>query len=85
MHPRRDFLKTAGAVPLATVLASPMLAKAAASTLNELSLKLDDGTPIKATVAYPDADQAPVVLLIHEWWGLNDQIKSVAAEFAKMG
>ena len=28
---------------------------------------------------------APVVLLIHEWWGLNDQIKAVAVEFADQG
>ena len=28
---------------------------------------------------------APAVLLIHEWWGLNDQIKSMAAEFAREG
>jgi len=84
MHARRDILKSAAAVPLATVLSTPMLAKAAASSLDEVTLKLDDGSPVKASVAYPDADQAPVVLLIHEWWGLNDQIKSVAAELAKM-
>ena len=24
-------------------------------------------------------------MLIHEWWGLNDQIKAVAADFAKQG
>ena len=67
MHARRDILKTAAAVPLATVLSNPMLAKAAAATLSEVSLKLDDGTPVSATVAYPDAETAPTVLLIHEW------------------
>ncbi|WP_169567693.1 dienelactone hydrolase family protein [Sneathiella limimaris] len=85
MHARRDILKTAAAVPLATVLSSPMLAKAAAATLSEVTLKLDDGTPVSATVAYPEVEVAPTVLLIHEWWGLNDQIKSVAAELGKMG
>ncbi len=26
----------------------------------------------------------PAVIMIHEWWGLNDQIKAVAAELAEM-
>ncbi len=25
------------------------------------------------------------MILIHEWWGLNDQIKAVAADFANAG
>ena len=25
------------------------------------------------------------MLLIHEWWGLNDEIKTMAVEFAKEG
>ncbi len=33
----------------------------------------------------PAATPAPAIVLIHEWWGLNDQIKSVAAEFAAQG
>lgn len=28
---------------------------------------------------------APAVPLVHEWWGLNDQIKSVAAALARKG
>ena len=31
----------------------------------------------------PKADKAPALVLIHEWWGLNDQIKAVAARFAR--
>lgn len=27
----------------------------------------------------------PALLLIHEWWGLNDNIKQLAQEFAKNG
>ena len=36
-------------------------------------------------IAMPASLPAPTVVLIHEWWGLNDQIKAVAAEFAKLG
>ncbi|EKE29109.1 MAG: hypothetical protein ACD_2C00228G0007 [uncultured bacterium (gcode 4)] len=27
----------------------------------------------------------PALILIHEWWGLNDNIKSLASDFAKQG
>ncbi len=85
MYARRDILKTIGALPLSAILADPVLAKAAASTLNTVSLKLENGKTISASLALPQQLPAPTVLLIHEWWGLNDQIKSVAAEYAKLG
>ena len=33
----------------------------------------------------PAETPAPAVLLVHEWWGLNDQIKTMAAELARQG
>jgi len=30
-------------------------------------------------------DNSPGLILIHEWWGLNDQIKATAKRFAKLG
>ncbi len=85
MFARRDILKTIGALPLSAILADPDLARAAASTTSTVSLKLDNGTEVSASLALPDTGPAPSVILIHEWWGLNDQIKSVAVEFAKLG
>lgn len=82
---RRLFLKGAASLPLATVLAFPELAGAAADSLSTVSTTLSGGKQVSAALALPDADRAPAVLLIHEWWGLNDQIKSVAAELAKLG
>lgn len=82
---RRLFLKGLVCLPLASVLAYPELARAAASKLETVSLQLANGNTVSAALALPAADKAPVVMLIHEWWGLNDQIKSVAAEFANMG
>lgn len=32
-----------------------------------------------------DAENAPALILIHEWWGLNDDIRAKAREFAKDG
>lgn len=85
MYARRDVLKALSAVPLSTILATPELAKAAASTLTPVELKLSDGSPVAGSLALPESKPASSILLIHEWWGLNDQIRSVAAEFAKEG
>jgi carboxymethylenebutenolidase len=88
--PRRHVLTALAATPLAglslaTVLADPRLARAAASGLEEVSLTTASGRTVKAALAVPAATPAPAILLVHEWWGLNDQIKSVAAELAKDG
>ncbi len=82
---RRLFLLGMAALPLATVLAFPELAKAAADTLTDVSFDLQNGTSVSGSLALPEAEKAPVVILVHEWWGLNDQIKAVAAELAGMG
>ena len=78
-----------GGLGLAAVLADPRLARAAAAGLEDVSLTLADGTTVGAALAMPDGAGAeapvPAMVLIHEWWGLNDQIKAVAADFAKQG
>lgn len=82
---RRLFLKGLATLPLASVLAYPELAQAAAGSTHEEMIELADGSTVRAAMALPEANDAPAVLLIHEWWGLNDQIKVVAAELAKQG
>ena len=82
---RRLFLKGLASLPLATVLAFPELSRAAAGKTDTISLTTAGGRTVSAAIAMPEADNAPAVLLIHEWWGLNDQIKSVAAELASLG
>jgi carboxymethylenebutenolidase len=73
------------AMPLAAVLADPRLARAAAEGLETVSIQTADGREVSGALAVPAETPAPTVLLIHEWWGLNDQIKAVAAEFANQG
>ncbi|MFQ5783562.1 MAG: dienelactone hydrolase family protein [Alphaproteobacteria bacterium] len=89
MFARRTVLKNLGSglagLPLAVVLADPRLARAAAATLQTVSLTTPGGGTVRAALALPETQPAPAVLLVHEWWGLNDQIKSVAAEFARQG
>jgi carboxymethylenebutenolidase len=45
-----------------------------------------DGESVKGYLAEPDrADAAPGIVVIQEWWGLNDQIKGVANRLAAAG
>jgi len=72
-------------LPLAAVLADPKLAKAVADTLTTVSLTTAAGRQVSGALALPEITPAPAVLLVHEWWGLNDQIKSVARALAQEG
>jgi len=82
---RRAFLAGLAALPIAAVLADPALAQASAARVDMVTIATHKDRPMNLAVALPAAAKAPVVILVHEWWGLNDQIKSVAAEFAKEG
>src|SRR5487761_1675974 len=46
-----------------------------------------DGTKLKGYVAYDDAvkGKRPGVLVVHEWWGLNDYARQRAEQLAGLG
>src|SRR5205823_2382732 len=46
-----------------------------------------DGTTLKGFLAWDDAAKGkrPGVLVVHEWWGLNDYARKRAEELAKLG
>lgn len=46
-----------------------------------------DGTKITGYLAHPDApnDSLPAMIVIHEWWGLNKNIESMADQLAGEG
>lgn len=52
---------------------------------NDIELKLASGRNVRAALARPAAAKAPGLLLIHEWWGLNDEMREVAARMADAG
>ena len=81
---RRRFLAGVASLPLAQVLAFPELAHAAGDKLETVAIEVN-GRQAQASLALPAQTPAPAVMLIHEWWGLNDQIKAVAAELAQLG
>ncbi len=83
---RRSVVKgIAAGMPLAAILADPKLARAVAQTLEPLSITTEGGRNVIGALAVPAKTPAAAVVVIHEWWGLNDQIKSVAAELAANG
>jgi carboxymethylenebutenolidase len=51
-----------------------------------ISYKRPDGQTANAYLAKPkDIQNAPAIVVIQEWWGLNDQIKAVADRLAVAG
>ena len=62
----------------------PMDSQAPRPKGRNVSLKADGGEA-KAYVAKPKAKPRGAILLLHEWWGLNDWVKSVADRLAGDG
>lgn len=51
-----------------------------------ISFKRPDGGSCNAYLASPaSGSQRPGVVVVQEWWGLNEQIKGVAERFAALG
>jgi carboxymethylenebutenolidase len=82
---RRDVLVGLTGLSLAAVLADPRLVRAAAAGLETVALKTAGGQSVRAALAVPAKVPAGGVLMVHEFWGLNDQIKAVADALAKVG
>jgi dienelactone hydrolase len=54
---------------------------------SEIPYKAPDGTSLIGYYAYDDAitDKRPGVVVVHEWWGLNDYSKRRARDLAALG
>jgi len=51
-----------------------------------VSFNRPDGKSVNGYLAEPPtASKAPALVVIQEWWGLNDQIRGVADKLAKAG
>lgn len=59
----------------------------AAIQSKELHYTAADGTQLVGYYAYDDAIKAkqPGILVVHEWWGLNDYARRRATQLAKLG
>jgi carboxymethylenebutenolidase len=66
--------------------AAPEQLKSSPRHVDWVDVKGSNGTPIKTFVVYPERkDKAPVVIVIHEIFGLSDWIRGVADQLAKEG
>ena len=70
-----------------TIRASSLLQRNAQTTMGHMiSYHRPDGQDVNGYLAEPAAGaSAPGVVVIQEWWGLNDQIKGVADKLAAAG
>ncbi|SIT36861.1 Carboxymethylenebutenolidase [Paraburkholderia piptadeniae] len=56
------------------------------TTGSMITFRRPDGQELQGYLATPDKpDGAPAVVVIQEWWGLNDQIRGVANRLAQSG
>lgn len=70
-----------------TIRASSLLQRTAQTTMGHMiSYHRPDGQDVNGYLSEPGAGaNAPGVVVIQEWWGLNDQIKGVADKLAAAG
>lgn len=68
------------------LLCSASLVQAAVQT-REIRYQDDDGNPLIGYYAYDDAVEGdrPGIVVVHEWWGLNDYAKRRARDLAALG
>lgn len=85
---RRNVMGGLAGLSLASLLSDSNRVAAAAAGLENVTAKVR-GKSVKAALALPEGSSAQkslgAVMLVHEWWGLNDQIKAVASEIARLG
>ena len=71
---------------LALALAGATAAAAPAAGIHGKMISYEaNGEKVAAYLARPARAHAPGVVVVHEWWGLNDQIKGVADRLASAG
>ena len=58
-----------------------------AAVVTETVTYQHEGQPLQGVLAWDDAisGKRPGVLVVHEWWGLNDYVKSRVRRLAEMG
>ena len=67
------------------VVGSVLPAHAAATKTEMVSYKSGDDT-VSGYLALPEgAGKHPAIIVVHEWWGLNDWVKQQALKFAAQG
>ena len=72
-------------VALLSLLAAPLPGVAAGVKTQTVTFKAG-GENVQGFLAVPDSKGPhPALVVIHEWWGLNDWVKDQAKKFAENG
>jgi dienelactone hydrolase len=81
--PRKTFLTLCGALALLCLCLTAVEAKIVTQTIEYRQ----DGTVMRGFLAYDDGlkGKRPGVLVVHEWWGLNDFARERAVKLAGLG
>jgi carboxymethylenebutenolidase len=82
---RRRLLAGFAGLSLAALLADPQRVAQAAAGLETVTIKTAGGHSVSGALALPAKTPKGGVMVVHEFWGLNDQIKAVTAELASTG
>jgi carboxymethylenebutenolidase len=97
---RREFIQRAviltGSLAAATSLIDPLILSPAhaaqvppddsALTSSDVKFPAADGEPVSGYLSRPKGDdKRPAVVVVHEWRGINDQVRDVARRLAKAG
>jgi carboxymethylenebutenolidase len=66
---------------------APMEIQERAITQTEVVYGQVNGQDLKGVLSVPEGatDQTPAVIVIHEWWGLNENVKEMAGRLASQG
>ena len=85
-----DFKRASGMIKFYTgvffIFFSGSAIAAEIKTVTEDVVYYNNGKDVKGYLAGPDDNQKHKgIILIHEWWGLNDNIRVNARKFAKLG
>jgi dienelactone hydrolase len=73
---------------VSAALVGVLLSGGAEAAVKTKEITYDEGgTPLKGYLAYDDASKGkrPGVVVVHEWWGLNDYAREQARRLAKAG
>jgi dienelactone hydrolase len=73
---------------LTTLLATAAVAATASAAVKTETVEYEfEGTKMKGVLAYDDAKpgKKPGVMVVHEWWGLNEDAKNRATMLAELG
>ena len=83
---RRQVVKgIAVSVPLAPLLTVPFAAGAQTPQSGDITITTAGGRKAMGVLAMPAKTPAPAILLIHEWWGLNRQMRATAVDYSRKG